>query len=191
MISKKSVERLVIFRLLILPPCLPIVVVRLPRLPGSLAIVTLIRPTWLASSSLLQATSSQRSGVSAKLSSVSQSIVWIVTPLPVVTMPTMRSRQWVATTGEVQRHAGDQAADRHRRFVAFRLAPRPGQRDDLALGFLGLRKRSVGYCAPGNETLADRDIEILDGGAVEVLEYRLERPFRELLALLAERLLHD
>src|SRR5438132_82846 len=47
------------------------------------------------------------------------------------------SRQWVATTGEVQRHAGDQAADRHRRFVAFRLAPRPGQRDDLALGFLG------------------------------------------------------
>src|SRR6202035_5828813 len=92
MISKKSVERLVIFRLLILPPCLPIVVVRLPRLPGSLAIVTLIRPVWAASaSSLVQATSSQRSGSSAKLSSVSQSIVWIVTPLPVVTMPTMRS----------------------------------------------------------------------------------------------------
>ena len=38
-----------------------------------------------------QATSSQRSGVSAKLSSVSQSMVWMVTPLPVVTMPTMRS----------------------------------------------------------------------------------------------------
>src|SRR4051812_5830194 len=91
MISKKSVERLVIFRLLILPPCLPITVVRLPRLPGSLAIVTLRRPTWLASSSLLQATSSQRSGVSAKLSRVSQSIVWIVTPFPVVTIPTMRS----------------------------------------------------------------------------------------------------
>src|SRR5439155_15097179 len=82
----------VILRLLMLPPCLPIVVVRLPRLPGSLAIVTLIRPTWAASaSSLDQATSSQRSGSAAKLSSVSQSIVWIVTPLPVVTMPTIRS----------------------------------------------------------------------------------------------------
>src|SRR5215831_223125 len=91
MISKKSDERLVIFRLLMLPPCLPITVVRLPRLPGSLAIVTLSRPTCTASSSLLHATSSQRSGVSAKLSRVSQSIVWIVTPLPVVTMPTMRS----------------------------------------------------------------------------------------------------
>src|SRR3981189_358727 len=83
MISKKSVERLVILRLLMLPPCLPIVVVRLPRLPGSLAIVTLIRPTWAASaSSLLQATSSQRSGSAAKLSSVSQSMVWIGNPLP-------------------------------------------------------------------------------------------------------------
>src|SRR5437899_12673537 len=78
------------------------------------------------------------------------------------------SRRRVATTREVQRHAGDQAADRHRGLVAFRLAPRPGQRDDLALGFLGLRKRGVGYRAPGNETLADRDIEVLDGGAVEV-----------------------
>jgi hypothetical protein len=92
MISKKSSERLVIFKLLILPPCFPMTVVRLPRLPGSFAIVTFTRPTWTASPSLPpQATSSHRSGVSAKLSSVSQSIVWIVTPLPVVTMPTMRS----------------------------------------------------------------------------------------------------
>ncbi len=53
----------------------------------------LMRPTWALSSSgsSFQATSSQRSGVSAKLASVSQSMVWMVTPLPVVTMPTMRS----------------------------------------------------------------------------------------------------
>src|SRR5207245_7254487 len=68
---------------------------------------------------------------------------------------------------------------------------RPRQRDDLALGFLGLRERGVSDRAPGNQTLADRDIEILDRGAVEIFEHRLERPLRELLALLAERLLHD
>src|SRR5216684_1367349 len=91
-ISKKSAERLVILRLVMLPWCLPMTVVRLPRLPGSLPRVTLMRPTCPASSPLLvQATSSQRSGVSAKLASASQSMVWMVTPFPVVTMPTMRS----------------------------------------------------------------------------------------------------
>src|SRR5690348_2618305 len=44
-ISKKSCDRLVILRLVMLPPPLPMTVVKLPRLPGSLPIVTLIRPT--------------------------------------------------------------------------------------------------------------------------------------------------
>jgi hypothetical protein len=39
--------------------------------------------------------------------------------------------------------------------------------------------------------LRDRDVEILDAGAVEALQHRFERPLGELLALLAERLLHD
>ena len=60
-----------------------------------------------------QDTSIQRSGVSANSSSVSQSMVWMVTPLPVVTTPTIRSPgQRVAAAGEVQSHAGDEAADR-------------------------------------------------------------------------------
>src|SRR5206468_2355062 len=101
------------------------------------------------------------------------------------------ARERVATAGEMQRHARDQTANRYRRLVLFHLTPSPSQRDNLALGFLRLREGGVGYRAPGDETLADGDIEILDAGAVEVLEYRLERPLRELLALLAERLLHD
>ena len=43
-ISKKSIERLMIFRLVMLPSCLPITVERLARLPGSLATMTLSRP---------------------------------------------------------------------------------------------------------------------------------------------------
>ena len=75
-----------------LPPFLPITVERAPRLPGSLATTSATRPTRpSASSAVSHDTSIQRSGVSAKLASVSQSIVWMVTPLPVVTMPTMRS----------------------------------------------------------------------------------------------------
>ena len=57
-----------------------------PRLPGSLIAATTIRAGKRAcASSTSQRTSSQRSGESAKLSSVSQSMVWMVTPLPVVT----------------------------------------------------------------------------------------------------------
>jgi len=44
-ISKKSCERLVILRLVMLPPCLPMIVVSAPRLPGSLPMVTAMRPT--------------------------------------------------------------------------------------------------------------------------------------------------
>ena len=76
-----------------LPSLRAMTVDRLERLPGRLATVSLRRPTWEpeASEPVCQATSIHRSGVSPKLSSVSQSIVWMVTPLPVVMMPTMRS----------------------------------------------------------------------------------------------------
>src|SRR5438552_331793 len=55
------------------------------------------------------------------------------------------TRERVATAGEMQRHTGDQTADRHCRLVLLHLAPRPSQRDNLALGFLGLRECGVDY----------------------------------------------
>src|SRR3546814_824241 len=94
-IPKKSVVRLVIFRLVMLPLCLAMIVVSALSAPGSLLMTRLMRPTWpcdfSASAGESQARSSQRSGCSANCSSASQSMVWMVTPLPVVTMPTLRS----------------------------------------------------------------------------------------------------
>ena len=93
LISKKSAARLVNFRLEMLPSLAPIRVVMAPRVPGSLATTTSMRPTYgpSASPSTDHATSSQRSGVSSNCCRVSQSMVWTVRPSPEVTMPTMRS----------------------------------------------------------------------------------------------------
>src|SRR6516162_6148636 len=99
--------------------------------------------------------------------------------------------EWVATAGKMQRHARDQAADRYRHLVAFRRAPGLCQGHDLRLDFLRLREGGVDDRTSGSEPLADGDIKILDGRAIEVLEHRPERPFRKLLAFLAESLLHD
>src|SRR5271166_4933924 len=99
--------------------------------------------------------------------------------------------KWVAATGKMQRHARDQPADRDRHLVAFRSASCTCQRYDLRLGFLGMWEGGVNDCASGSQPLANRDIKILDGRAVKILQHGLERPLRELLALLAERLLYD
>jgi hypothetical protein len=72
------------------------------------------------------------------------------------------------------------------------LAPRARQRHHLVLvGIRRLREGGVDDLAPGQDAFADRDIEILGRGAVELLQHRLERLLGEILALLAERLLHD
>src|SRR6516162_8815210 len=97
----------------------------------------------------------------------------------------------MAAAGKMQRHTGDQPADRHCHLIAFDGSPRPRQRYDLRLGFLGLRKSGIDYGSPGGEPLADRNVKILDASAVEVLEDALERPLGKLLAFLTERLLHD
>src|SRR5947207_7122702 len=54
------------------------------------------------------------------------------------------ARERVATAGEMQRHARNQTANRYRRLILFYLTPRYSQRDNLALGFLGLREGGVG-----------------------------------------------
>src|SRR5262249_11833011 len=97
----------------------------------------------------------------------------------------------VAAAGKMQCHAGYQTADRYRHLVAFGRTPRPRQRNDLGLDFLGVREGRVDDRASGGEPLANRHVKILDGDSVEVLEHGLERPLGKLLALLAERLLHD
>src|SRR5215469_3546806 len=99
--------------------------------------------------------------------------------------------QRVAAAGEVQSHAWDKPAYRYGNIVPFRPPPRPVQRDDLRLGLLGLREGGVDDGAPGHQPLADRDVKILDGRAIEGPQHRFERPLREFLPLLAEPLLHD
>ncbi len=92
-ISKKSADLCVSCRLLILPKCCAMTVVTVPRTPRSLLTIRFIRPTRLSgiSGPRSQATSTHRSGASTKLSSVSQSFVWIATPLPGVRIPTILS----------------------------------------------------------------------------------------------------
>src|SRR3984957_20460558 len=98
----------------------------------------------------------------------------------------------MAATGEMQRHAGNEAADRNRVVLAPGAAPRPRQRHDLVLGGIdGMRKGGVDHLAPGEDAFADRDIEVFGRGAAELLQHRLQRPLREFLAFLTERLLHD
>ena len=64
-------------------------------------------------------------------------------------------------------------------------------RDDLVLVLGRLRKGGVGDLAAGRQPLADRDVQILYRGAVELRQDRFKRPFGEIVALLPERLLHD
>src|SRR5712691_10634114 len=99
--------------------------------------------------------------------------------------------QRVAAAGEMQRHPGNEAADRHRGPARAALAAGAGQRDHLVLGLGRQREGGVGHFAPGGEPFADGDVKILDRGAMEAGEYGFERPLRKPLALLAERLLHD
>ena len=47
------------------------------------------------------------------------------------------------------------------------------------------------HLAAGMQPLANRNVEILDRGAFELLQCDIERLFREIMALLAERLLQD
>ena len=91
-------------------------------------------------------------------------MVWMVTPLPVVTMPTMRSpgsgwqqpAKCSAMPGMRPRigTAVSSYAD---------LAPGARQRDHLGLGVLLRREDRIDHLASGGQPLADRDIEILDG----------------------------
>ena len=119
---------------------------------------------------ICQATSSQRSGVSAKLSSVSQSMVWMVTPLPVVTMPTMRSpgSGW-QQPAKVQRHAGDQAGDGdgHAVLGLWLAAPRPlgGERHHLVVGCASCMPGKTASITSRAVTVAgaDRGAEVVDG----------------------------
>ena len=96
----KSGCRLTIFRLATAPSCLAMALVRLASAVGSLAPITLIRAVWFGalpsvrptvSAVWFQSTSMKRSGVAAKPVSVWHSRAWIVTPLPVVMMPTISS----------------------------------------------------------------------------------------------------
>ena len=115
MISKKSVERLVIFRLLMLPPCLPIVVVRLPRLPGSLAIVTLIRPVWTGFG-FVAAPGDVEPAFRLVGEASERVAVDRVDRHPLAggdDADDAVARQRMAAAGEMQGHAGDEAADRH------------------------------------------------------------------------------
>ena len=99
--SMKSGWRLTIFRLATAPSCLAMALVRLASAVGSLR-ADHADPRGVAgrlavgrgrrsAPSWFQSTSMKRSGVAAKPVSVWQSRPWIVTPLPVVTMPTMSS----------------------------------------------------------------------------------------------------
>ena len=91
-ISKKSVERFNIFKFVMLPSSLAITLVSSANAPASWLRIIFKRAMCTSSPPVLsQPTSTQRSGVSAKFSRVSQSEVWIVTPLPVVMMPTILS----------------------------------------------------------------------------------------------------
>src|SRR3954454_22360470 len=99
--------------------------------------------------------------------------------------------QRVAATGKMQRHSGDQAADRDRGVLRPAFAARPRNRNDLVLRLGRMREGSVDDLASGDVPLADRDIEVLDRSAVELLHHGFERPLREVLAVLPERLLHD
>src|SRR5438094_9142969 len=97
----------------------------------------------------------------------------------------------MAAAGEMHRHAGNEAADRHCGLGGLSLAPRPGQRDDLVLVLGALREGGIDGLAAGDDPLPDRDIEVFDRRAVELRQYRFERPLGELVAVLAERLLQD
>src|SRR5258708_6691103 len=99
----------------------------------------------------------------------------------------------------MQRHAGNEAADRHRVLRCLALA-RPRQRDDLAGLAVDLvielfagprRKHGMDDLAPGDMPLADGDEEVVDAGAAETLEDRLEALLDEIVTVLAERLLQD
>src|SRR5215472_9600048 len=99
--------------------------------------------------------------------------------------------EWVATAGKMQRHAGDQAADRYRHLVAFRRAPRLCKGHDRRLDFLRLRAGGVDDRTSVSVPLADGDIKILDGRVIEVLEHRLERTEIKLLGVLMKTLVQD
>src|SRR5713226_3308615 len=95
--------------------------------------------------------------------------------------------QRVAAAGEVQRHAGNEAANRHGILRRLALA-RARQRNDLAglalrlaVGFLVWlgREDGVDDFAAGQQPLANSDKEVVDAGAIEILEYRLEVPLGE------------
>jgi len=91
----KSCWRFAVFSAATDPSCLLTALATSATALGSLAAITLIRAVCPASCRLsaawFQSTSMKRSGVAAKASSVGQSRAWIVTPLPVATMPTMAS----------------------------------------------------------------------------------------------------
>ena len=76
-ISQKSTVRLVTLKFMILPPFLAIMVEIVAMAPGLFSNVISTRPTRASGLSVVSPheTSSQRSGVSAKLSRVSQSMV--------------------------------------------------------------------------------------------------------------------
>src|SRR5437016_4388881 len=101
------------------------------------------------------------------------------------------TRQRMAAAGKMHRHPWDKTPDRHRRLGRAPLAPRPGERDDLVAVLSIARKGGVDHLAAGGDSFADRNVEILDRGAIELLQYRFKRPLGKILAVLAERLLHD
>ena len=117
---------------------------------GSLLAITETRPVWplalagrsAAKAAGSQSTSMKRSGVAAKLSSVWHSRVWMVTPLPVVTMPTMRSpgSGWQQpANGSPCRH---QAGDRQVVGAAARRAAARGGRRGIMRGARGAWRSS-------------------------------------------------
>src|SRR5437773_10429638 len=124
-ISKKSVERLVILRLLILPPCLPIVVVRLPRLPGSLAID--VDPAGMGGIRLLAAPGDVEPALGLFGEAFQRVAVDRVDRHALAGRDDADdpiARQRVAAAGKMHRHPRDEAPDRHRRLGRAPLAPR-------------------------------------------------------------------
>src|SRR5665213_3592799 len=99
--------------------------------------------------------------------------------------------QRMAAAGEMQRHAGNEAADRHR-VLGCLLAPGARSKRHHFRRLLGLnREDGVHDLAAGMHALADRDHEILARRAVESAQHFVQRLLGGFVAFLAERLLQD
>src|SRR5882757_9181796 len=151
-----------------------------------------------------QPTSIQRSDASEKLSSVAQSIVWMVTPLPVVMMPTMRSpgRGWqqrakcTAMPGISPLMAIWPVSSFLARLAAFGgLVARPRDRHHVRAArlacLLQARIDRGQHLARADQARPDIGDQIVGGGLLEVGLHAVQALVGDFVALLVEGLVQE